>query len=537
MTNDFPIRIPQEYVNDDTVKLLKWFVEEGQEVREGNAIAEVETSKAVVELAAGATGKIFQRTKVGDEVRVGDIIGYISTNGTSPGPAAPIFGSYDTPPAALVTNLPTGVRFSKKALELMQANGISASVFAQHSLVREQDVREHIERIRQQQSAAQSPHFALEGIPLDRITFPAAWKNDHLGKLDSDFLSRLRKAPEEFGRLSSAEKCEAYRKHGAVVGEGVVLFPGSVAIAPNIAIGARVQIGEGSSIHCRDRFAVGPLTSFRNVWVRGGTVVIGENIFGGSKVQIGGGGNGDPYSLLCIGDGTYLGDDVFINICRPVLIGKEVFLTQRSILVTHNIGHSILEGYENRFAPVVLEDYSQVGMNSTIYAGSRIGRGSIVMSNSYVVSSIPPGKLAGGIPARVLREATRPLDRKRQLEIVKEMIREYRELLMRKGHAVSELSTNPPLGFQVQCNGRCFSLRFTEKPAQDPADEPFADELIVWTFGNHDGSPASCTQMNLLSKTITGRNDGLFVEATREFLRKRGIRLEPGPWRYAGGLI
>ena len=28
----------------------------------------------------------------------------------------------------------------------------------------------------------------------------------------------------------------------------------------------------------------------------------------------------------------------------------------RSLIVTHNIGHSVLEGFENRFAPVVLED-------------------------------------------------------------------------------------------------------------------------------------------------------------------------------------
>ncbi len=63
----------------------------------------------------------------------------------------------------------------------------------------------------------------------------------------------------------------------------------------------------------------------------------------------------------------------------------------RSMIVTHNIGHSVLEGFENRFAPVVLEDRSQVGLGAVLYAGARIGAEAIVASNSYVVGEIPAG--------------------------------------------------------------------------------------------------------------------------------------------------
>ena len=61
----------------------------------------------------------------------------------------------------------------------------------------------------------------------------------------------------------------------------------------------------------------------------------------------------------------------------------------RSMIVTHNIGHSVLEGFENRFAPVVLEDRSQVGLGAVLYAGARIGAEAIVASNSYVVGDDP----------------------------------------------------------------------------------------------------------------------------------------------------
>ena len=77
----------------------------------------------------------------------------------------------------------------------------------------------------------------------------------------------------------------------------------------------------------------------------------------------------------------------------------------RSMIVTHNIGHSVLEGFENRFAPVVLEDRAQVGLGAVVYAGCRIGAEAIVASNSYVVATSPPGAFAIGVPARVDRPA------------------------------------------------------------------------------------------------------------------------------------
>jgi hypothetical protein len=219
------------------------------------------------------------------------------------------------------------------------------------------------------------------------------------------------------------------------------------------------------------------------------------------------------------------------------LIGAGVFLTQRSIVMTHNVGHSILEGYENRFAPVILADYSQVGMLCTIYAGSTVGRRAIVGSNSYVISSIPAGKLAMGVPARVIRDAARPPDRVRQLRIVNTILREYHELLRLKGHAVEPVATNPQLGFIVEHDGRRLQLVFHELLAPTDIGSLEADETVVWTFEQHSETPPeNCTVMNLLTKRVSGPSS-VFANSTREFLRKKGIRCKPTPWRYRGGLI
>lgn len=540
MSEGQAIRIPQEFVNDDAVKFLRWMVVEGQEVREGESVAEIETSKAVVELAAVACGKIRQQAKAGDEVRVGEVVGFISANGWEENSAALTATANGVGGGLSGGNgssaMPPDVRFSKKALELAAANGVDVAVFAGRGLVRTEDVVAYLKE-RSAISAGKAPHVALEGISLDRVTLPAlTWERER-GVVEREFLETLRKNAGEIARLSSGKKCELYRKHGAAIGVDVRLGSNTVIVAPQIHLGDRAQIGENGSIQCRERFAMAQLSSFRgDLTVRGGTVVIGENIFAGSRIQIGGGGNADPDSFLAVGDGTYLGDDIFVNICRPVLLGREVFLTQRSILVTHNIGHSILEGYENRFAPIVLEDYAQVGMNSTIYAGTRVGAGSIVMSNSYVISGVPPGKLAAGVPAKVIRDAVRPLDRKRQIEIVHTMIREYRELLVRKGHEVRDFGSGSAPGFVVKTGGRRFTLLFQEACANLDMNGEESDESVAWTLETGQENEMGSVVMDLLAKRILGAG-GIFVESTREFLRKRGIRLEPGPWRYSGGLI
>lgn len=538
MAEPLPIRIPHEFVNDDVVKLLRWSIEDGHVVREGQTLAEVETSKAVIELAAAASGTIQQRAKAGTDLRVGEIVGYILRNGepTAFHTTTSRAESHDPGADVLKEELPADTRFSKKALELLSAHGLSATIFSGRGLVRERDVSEFLERTPKINNPG-SVHFALNDISVEGVSLPASFKDVHRGNLEPEFLSELKRNPQAFASLSNAEKCEAYRNHGAEIAKDAEFGSGTYVIAPQIVIEARVRFGDRTSIECRERFLAGELTSFRNkLSVRGGTVVFGENVYGGSDIQIGGGGHTDPYSVLIVGNGTYIGDQVFINICRPVIIGKEVFLTQRSLLVTHNIGHSILEGYENRFAGIVLEDYSQIGMQSTIYAGVRVGLGSIVLSNSNVVSNIPPGKLAGGVTARVLRDARRPLDRQRQVALVHGMMREYRELLQHKGHQVSEFTLDPVPSFEVAHKGKQFQLLFMDRRSDSGYRPEATDESVIWSFetANLDLNQ-DFRFMDLLGKTIVGH--GLFTESTREFLRKRGIRLEPGPWRYSGGLI
>lgn len=57
--------------------------------------------------------------------------------------------------------------------------------------------------------------------------------------------------------------------------------------------------------------------------------------------------------------------------------------------------------------PINIEDDVFLGMNVIVLKGSNIGRGTVVAANSVVTGHLPSGVIAGGVPARVIREIAR----------------------------------------------------------------------------------------------------------------------------------
>ena len=354
--------------------------------------------------------------------------------------------------------------------------------------------------------------------------------------LDEEFLAMLRADPAAFGALSSEERCEAYRSHGASIGEGVVLGAGTTIVAPRIVLEDGVEIGANSIVRCEEVFAAGEIAWFgeslkltcRRAFIGAGTWIAGN-------VQVGGGGHRDPWATFVIGELGFMGGEAFVNVCRPVVIGREAFLTMRSVLLTHNIGHSVLEGFENRFARVVLEDRAQIGVGAVVYAGCRIGREAIVVSNSYVVSDVQRGHARGRRPGADDRPRescsvegasgrAREEDRRRARGAPSPLRR--RDRPARRGLA------------RVRADGRRGAGRvvFVESIGKDAAVPAGDGETVVLTLDASGDTPPGCAVLDLLARRVTGEG-GVLLDSVREFCRKRGIRFEPGPWRYRGGLV
>jgi pyruvate/2-oxoglutarate dehydrogenase complex dihydrolipoamide acyltransferase (E2) component len=179
MSERTPVVVPRENVNDETATLVAWYVPSGSAVAAGQDIAQVETSKAVLEIAAPASGILRYTAKPGLEVPVGGEIAHVGgpeeavieapAAGSpaplpAPEPAGPVPAEEDPSGApgpssaiGLVASPPSGnghaaaavaapapasapARFSRKARAWIEEHGLDPARFEGRGLVRLSDL-------------------------------------------------------------------------------------------------------------------------------------------------------------------------------------------------------------------------------------------------------------------------------------------------------------------------------------------------------------------------------------------------------------
>lgn len=112
---------------------------------------------------------------------------------------------------------------------------------------------------------------------------------------------------------------------------------------------------------------------------------------------------------ISIGDGTWINngfsaiaEHTSITIGQRVLIGTnvEIFDSDFHGINVDNRNESKAEWGK----PVVIEDDVFIGSNVRVLKGVTIGRGSVIANSSLVLKDVPPSVVAGGNPARVIKE-------------------------------------------------------------------------------------------------------------------------------------
>jgi hypothetical protein len=104
------------------------------------------------------------------------------------------------------------------------------------------------------------------------------------------------------------------------------------------------------------------------------------------------------------------------------------------------------------------------------------------------------------------------------------MIHDLHELLVLRGHAASAIEDD---GFEIEGTRVAFLESFrggVEAPA------------VVLALDVRGDIPDGVAVIDLIGRRVHGTG-GVVLDSVREFCRKRGIRLEPGPWSYPGGLV
>lgn len=114
---------------------------------------------------------------------------------------------------------------------------------------------------------------------------------------------------------------------------------------------------------------------------------------------------------IVIGEGTYINRNTMLDAAESLTLGRECAIGPGCYLTDHDHGFApdtpplSLPLISN---PTCIEDRVWLGANVVVLKGVTIGRGSVIGAGSVVTRDIPPGSVAVGNPARVIRQMEQP---------------------------------------------------------------------------------------------------------------------------------
>jgi acetyltransferase-like isoleucine patch superfamily enzyme len=111
---------------------------------------------------------------------------------------------------------------------------------------------------------------------------------------------------------------------------------------------------------------------------------------------------GKHYNNLTIGDDSYLGRDVFLDLTDEIRIQDCVTISMRVTLITHtDLGKSpSASRFRPSHAPVILKRGAYLGAGVLVLQGVEIGESAVIGAGAVVTTSAAPGAVLAGVPAR-----------------------------------------------------------------------------------------------------------------------------------------
>jgi acetyltransferase-like isoleucine patch superfamily enzyme len=114
---------------------------------------------------------------------------------------------------------------------------------------------------------------------------------------------------------------------------------------------------------------------------------------------------------LTIGDNVSVGSAVRFVVNQRITIGNNVGIASWCWLADSDGHPTDIEAREagttslseDDFKPITIEDYVWLGHGARILKGVTVGRGAVVAAGSVVAKDVPPGALAMGNPARIIK--------------------------------------------------------------------------------------------------------------------------------------
>jgi len=169
------------------------------------------------------------------------------------------------------------------------------------------------------------------------------------------------------------------RRSGARIRDHVRIRRGSYVF------GREIILGEGVVLEPNVHIVCGHLEMGTECKIDSETVVYGEG-------------------SLIMADGSYVGPRAWIDCSASVRLGRDTGVGPGSMIFTHGVWLSYLEGNPRKLEEVTLGDKVWVPAGVTVLPGVTVGDEAMIGAGSVVSKDVPPGTFAAGIPAKPVGE-------------------------------------------------------------------------------------------------------------------------------------
>lgn len=166
----------------------------------------------------------------------------------------------------------------------------------------------------------------------------------------------------------------------------------------------RIQLDKGASIQLKDKLTLGrrqvkaSRMETRLLMEEDAQLTINGafTVFAGSYVRVIRGGH------LILNSG-FINENVQITCGGTIEIGDGATIG-RDVVIRSFDGHIIVQENYQISAPIKIGRHVWIGQGATILKGVTIGEGAIIAADSVVTKDVPAHCIAGGVPAKVIKE-------------------------------------------------------------------------------------------------------------------------------------
>jgi acetyltransferase-like isoleucine patch superfamily enzyme len=326
------------------------------------------------------------------------------------------------------------------------------------------------------------------------------------------------------GMLPAFLKKAIYRMKGYKIAPGVKLSWGSVIIGKEVSIGKNTRVGfftivRATKISLGRYCKIGAMSAIdTESFSMDDDARINEQVYiGGIKT---------PESALVMGKRTIIMQASYINPTLPITIGDDSGIGGNCLLFTHGSWNSQLEGYPVKFAPITIGKKVWLPWRVFVMPGVTIGDGAVIGADSMINKDIPANALAGGSPAKVLKEnLASPLSPDEQKKLMYGFLDEFAAYLQHNSYTVIKEEAEKLLSLSIEGKAGKSHLLFLENANRIPETTTKDAVLILLSATENEIKNAQKTSAMIVSLSAASRIGTSKVgEEVTNFLSRYGIR-------------